>query len=251
MHADRRAYRGGHARRKLHSLRASRQKDASKLTDELLEALEFVDFACDALPPIRLATLPDTNKSDRVVVFVDAEGKQRKGSRPPSGHLGFVVYHPTHGTTHAAGRVPDAFVRLLDAIKLRQTYIGQFELLAAIAPFISLPAEWFQGRPVELWIDNSSAVAALVKGYSGKPDCARLVNMFHFAIARLGLASLWIDYVASESNPADVPSRAHELGADAAAQLAEFGRMVEMTVPDFATEDGRWLPLVDIARSVW
>ena len=85
--------------------------------------------------------------------------------------------------------MPDAFVRLLDAIKLRQTYIGQFELLAAIAPFISLPAEWFQGRPVELWIDNSSAVSALVKGYSGKPDCARLVNMFHFAIARLGLAS--------------------------------------------------------------
>ena len=30
----------------------SRQKDASKLTDELLEALEFVDFACDALPPV-------------------------------------------------------------------------------------------------------------------------------------------------------------------------------------------------------
>ena len=35
--------------------------------------------------------------------------------------------------------------------------------------------------------------------------------MFHFAVARIGFASLWIDYVASESNPADVPSRLHEM----------------------------------------
>ena len=70
-------------------------------------------------------------------------------------------------------------------------------------------------------------------------------------MARLGLASLWIDFVNSESNPADVPSRAHELTAGAAGELAEFGERVHMVVPDFADADGSWLPMVDIARSVW
>jgi hypothetical protein len=94
-------------------------------------------------------------------------------------------------------------------------------------------------------------MSALIKDYSGLPDCSRLVNMFHFAIARLGLASLWIDYVASESNPADVPSRAHELGERAANELAEFGRLVDLIIPAFASEDGEWLSFVEIARSVW
>jgi hypothetical protein len=193
-----------------------------------------------------------TRTEDRVVIFTDAEGKKRKGPRPPSGHLGFVVYHPEHGTVHAHAKAPDSLVGLLDACKQRQTYIGQFELAAAITPFISLPQEWFRGRPVELWIDNSGAMSALIGGYSGVPDCARIVNTFHFAIARLGLASLWIDFVNSESNPADVPSRAHEFSAaTAAAELAEFGDQVEMVIPEFATRDGQWRTLVDIARSVW
>ena len=79
---------------------------------------------------------------------------------------------------------------------------------------------------------------------------ARLVNMFHFSVARLGLSSLWIDFVNSESNPADIPSRAHEM-RDAEAQLAPFGRRVEMVVPEFATDHGTWMSMVDIARSVW
>ena len=229
----------------------SRLRAASDLTEELREALEFIEFACDAMPPLRLPLLPYSADERRVVVFVDAEGKQRKGTRAPTGHLGFVVYHPEHGTVYAHAPVPSSIVELLDRIKKRDQYIGQFELLAAITPFVSLPAEWFAGRPVELWIDNSSAMSALVKDYSGKPDCARLVNFFHFSIAKLGLASLWIDYVPSESNPADVPSRAHELGERASIELAEFGRLVAMKVPSIADESGAWLPLVEIAKSVW
>ena len=94
-------------------------------------------------------------------------------------------------------------------------------------------------------------MTALVKDYSGLPDCSRLVNTFHFAVAHLGLSSLWIDFVNSESNPADVPSRAHELGAQAQLELAPFGERISMVVPDFADTDGKWLSMVDIARSVW
>ena len=61
----------------------------------------------------------------------------------------------------------------------------------------------------------------------------------------------WIDYVPSESNPADVPSRAHELKGDERLKLLSLGTEVPMTIPTFATPDGRWLPMVDIAKSVW
>ena len=137
-------------------------------------------------------------------------------------------------------------------MKERKSYIGQFELAAAITPFLSLPPEWFQGYPVELWIDNAGAVGGLIKGYSGIPDCARIINLFHFAVAKLGLASLWIDYVPSESNPADVPSRLHEMSEDEARrELREFGELVEMVIPQFANENGEWLSSIEIARSVW
>ena len=149
-------------------------------------------------------------------------------------------------------RAPDDWVKLFDKIKKRDTYIGQYELAAALAAVTSVPAEWLRGRPVELWVDNSGAVGALVKGYSGVRDCARIVNMFHFAIARARISSLWIDYVPSESNPADVPSRLHEISeAEAKEALSEFGSVTEMTPPKLSDENGDWLSSIEIAKSVW
>ena len=118
--------------------------------------------------------------------------------------------------------------------------------------FLSLPPEWLAGRPVELWVDNSGAIGALVKGYSGVPDCARIVNLFHFATAKLGIHSLWVDYVPSESNPADVPSRAHEMSREEAEKaLSGFGTKVAMRVPTIADSNGEWLSSTKIAKSVW
>ena len=103
-----------------------------------------------------------------------------------------------------------------------------------------------------MWIDNSGAIGALVKGYSGVPDCARIVNMFHFAVAKLGITSLWIDYVPSESNPADIPSRLHEMSREEAIQeLRGLGEPIGMTLPAFADEKGDWLSSKAIATSVW
>ena len=104
---------------------------------------------------------------------------------------------------------------LLDEVRKRDTYIGQFEVIAAISAFLSFTPEFFKGRPVQLWIDNSGAIGCLIKGYSGtcKADCAKLVNAFHFVVATRGLASLYIDYVPTDSNVADVPSRWHEMSA--------------------------------------
>ena len=226
------------------------QRSRRDITNEIQESLDFIKLVCEKLPALEVPLLPDA--SEPVVTFTDASGKKRRGPRPPSGHVGFVVYHPVYGTVYAHKKVPMELVKLLDGIKQRDTYIGQFELIAAITPFVSLPPEWLHGRPVELWIDNSMAIGSLLRGYSGVPDCARIVNMFHFAIAKLGLASLWIDYVPSESNPADIPSRFDEMSeSQAASELAELGDPMQMVLPDFADADGAWLSPVDIAASVW
>ena len=66
------------------------------------------------------------------------------------------------------------------------------------------------------------------------------------------MESLWIDYVPSESNPADVPSRLHEMSEEEARrELREFGELVEMTIPQFADRNGEWLSSIEIAKSVW
>ena len=76
--------------------------------------------------------------------------------------------------------------------------------------------------------------------------------MFHFAAAIAGVQSLWIDYVPSESNPADIPSRLHEMSTSEAAEaLRDLGIPTQMVLPEFATPDGEWRSYVEIASSVW
>ena len=87
----------------------------------------------------------------------------------------------------------------------RRQQIGQLEILAALVPYLSVP-RLLAGREVLHWIDNTSAKAALVHGYSGVPDSARLVHAFH--AQNLGLqARVWLEWVPSKANPSDEPSR--------------------------------------------
>ena len=226
------------------------QRSTYAITQDIADSIDFIEFVCNSLPAYRIPLLP--SKLDPVVIFTDAEGKKRQGEVAPSGHLGFVVYHPVYGKRYAYAAAPSDWARLFDNLKKRDTYIGQYELGAAITPFLSLPPDWLHGRPVELWIDNSGAIGALIKGYSGVPDCARIVNLFHFATAKLGIASLWIDYVPSESNPADIPSRLHEMSdEEASIALADLGEPIEMVLPTLADSNGEWMSSTRIAKSVW
>ena len=56
------------------------------------------------------------------------------------------------------------------------------------------------------WIDNESAVYSLAKGYSGAADSARVVNLYHACVAQLGVTP-WLEYVGTDDNIADLPSR--------------------------------------------
>ena len=88
----------------------------------------------------------------------------------------------------------------------RRQYIGQLELLYAVAPYYSAP-EVFSGRQVLHFVDNTSACAALVKGYARAVDSGMIVGAFH--AYNVGLrAEVFFEYVRSKANIADLLTRA-------------------------------------------
>ena len=88
----------------------------------------------------------------------------------------------------------------------KKTYIGQLESLAAAFVLETLPADMLRGRSAVFWIDNLSAKYGLQKGYSRVEDSGRIINAFKIKQASLQLRA-WFEYVPSEQNVADLPSR--------------------------------------------
>ena len=95
--------------------------------------------------------------------------------------------------------------RFMQRFVHRKTYIGQLELLAAVAAYYSLP-DIVRGESVMHYVDNSSAVAALVKGYSQQPDSVHILHAMWALVASLACAP-WFKFVRSKANVADLPSR--------------------------------------------
>ncbi len=63
------------------------------------------------------------------------------------------------------------------------------------------------GRDAFWYIDNTVALSAVVKGSSSDPDLARAAAAIHLSMALSG-TRVWFEYIESESNWADEPSRA-------------------------------------------
>ena len=95
---------------------------------------------------------------------------------------------------------------VLAQLEDREQYITQLELLAAVAVYSSLDANDLRGRDVLHWIDNTGALGILAKTYSPDFDCARIVHAME--LMQLDLAFVpFFEYVRSEANIADLPSR--------------------------------------------
>ena len=105
--------------------------------------------------------------------------------------------------------------------------IGQLELLAAAAVYVSLPHSAFHEQDVVHYIDNSSALYGMTKGYSSIPDSLAIIRAFHAANLALR-ANVWFNYVATKANVADLPSR----GA-----LDEMASCLRKILPSFSLLD--------------
>ena len=78
-----------------------------------------------------------------------------------------------------------------------------------------------QGADVLWFIDNTSALSAMIKGSSGVPDSARMAMRASISLTALRCRA-WFEHVASAQNPSDVLSR--EAFADLAVQQLLLSR---------------------------
>jgi len=183
--------------------------------DEIWHTWQFFEALLPRLPPLHVPLEPPSVPS--LIVYTDAAFHLRRSRHPVSGScdsdlfsrlhggLGAVVFDPfTHRAYWAAGK-PDWELLLRVWPASRKTYIAQLETLAAISVYTTFP-KLFAGRRVQHWVDNTVALSALVHGYSGKPDLAQMVNIFHLQAAGLR-TPIYLEYVASKANIADLPSR--------------------------------------------
>ena len=200
-----------------------------------------------------------------VLVWTDARWEP---TLPAPAGVGFVVAFPRPGTAlstapslaalrdgydlvHGSAAVPPSF---MDGFVRRKQQIGQLELLAAIVPYLSLGARLTGVRCLH-YVDNTSAVAALAKGYSGAPDSGRLVHAFHATALGLG-CSTYFEYVRSEANVSDTPSRVDLSGQEWDCGVPGAG-LVSRPVPallpearDWADRACEWVLRAARARSV-
>ena len=162
---------------------------------------------------------------------------------------GLAALREYYDVVHSSALLPPS---LIASFRPRRQQIGQVELVGALVPYLSL-GERLRGRRVLHWIDNSSAVAAACKGYSGAPDSARIVHALHATLAGLGVRA-WFEYVRTDANVSDKPSREdlsatrYGLGECMGDSLREelVSEPVESVLPTAAQLDGAssyWLDL--------
>jgi hypothetical protein len=122
-----------------------------------------------------------------------------------------------------------AWLVRLFGVKLQ--YIGQLEAVAAAAAYWTCPAELRDSYPAH-FIDNQGALGAFVRAASTDAATAAVAHVT--ARRQLELdARVWFEYVASDANIADLPSRG-KWRAAARLLAARFGFPVvyrDMTLP--------------------
>jgi len=217
--------------------------EGDELSPGAQASLEFFDSLLAVLPAHEF----DVVRRETPPVLVWTDARWEVDDARPAG-VGFVVAVPKRGAPagveadsvaefarrfdvfHGSEEVSESFMR---GFVRRRQQIGQLELLAALVPYLSMPGV-FKGARVCHWIDNTSAVAALCKGYSGVPDSARIVHAFHATLAGLGCRA-WLEYVASKANVSDAPSRVDLAGVewDCGLQKSELrSRPVRARLPE-------------------
>ena len=98
--------------------------------------------------------------------------------------------------------VPYQFYRRWGEMK---TYISQLELLVVLVA-VAACAPYFRGARGMLFVDNTPALMALVKGTSSVASLDEIAHQFHLLNFVLG-ASHYYEYVESTANWADEISR--------------------------------------------
>ena len=212
-------------------------------TPAIQRAIRFIKEVIKTLP--RREILLEKPVRPSVLIWSDAAYARRA----KVGTGGFVALFPAEGPTqpeevYFAQDKTDP--KVMRKFHRREQYIGQLEICYAVTPYWTL-GEKLKGRQVIHFIDNTSACAALVKGYASCIDSGLLVNAFHAFNAGLR-ADVFFEYVRSAANIADLPSRLamNELWKVLEENgLAKNAKELEMRMPDFDDWTGPVRALVE------
>ncbi|CAE8595290.1 unnamed protein product [Polarella glacialis] len=170
--------------------------NSSCVSPVLHDALSYI-AAMTLFAPAR--NVPLDGKRKQIAAWSDAEYDPCQPSL--GGGVGYIVRYDG-ATIGAAARVPPDVIALLLP---RAQQIGQLE---ALVPLVALmnETELFKSSDVLWGIDNTSAEASLVRGYSTKSDTAAIVVATHLVAAYLDCRIFYF-HVDSASNPSDGLSR--------------------------------------------
>ena len=89
------------------------------------------------------------------------------------------------------------------------------------------------------WIDDTSVMSALTKGYSGAPDSAVMVHAFHAYNLALR-AQVWFEYVNTHANVSDRPSREGMSGGRYAFGIPGAAQLGSAVVPAVLPSRASW-----------
>jgi hypothetical protein len=188
-------------------------------------ALEFFRELVASRPVAELHIWPRSDPP--VVMLTDA---MQEGPRVG---IGFVASYPAldpseKGVVEFGGTlVPPGLVEAHAANGNPLRCISMCEALAVLAVVEGELGERLRGRCVWFFVDNTSALWGILKGYSQSAGIARVVFRFWARVAELG-ARVWMSWVPTKSNFADLPSRLEDLDDVRAATGAAW---VELRVP--------------------
>ena len=129
-------------------------------------------------------------------------------------------------------------MKIIDALNLRSTQIIPLELIAAAGLLHSFCNE-ARGEEIIFFIGNQSVCGVLTKGVSESRDLQHLSTAWHIMCAQLR-CRVWIEWVPSKSNPADILSR-HHRSEDEIIRIfdPEDYYYKEMVIPEWA-DQGRY-----------
>jgi hypothetical protein len=166
------------------------------LGPHLRPALVFLRACITSMPPRSLPLAPPAEP--HTIMYTDAMYEPGKPVR-----VGGVIFSPRR-------RRPLGFTAIIPEHVVqswlpKQQQIGQAE---AFAPLVALCAwpELFRDICLLHFVDNTSALACFLKGYSSKQDTAAIVGIMHLWLCHLRCCAWW-EHVPSHLNCSDGLSR--------------------------------------------
>lgn len=154
-----------------------------------------------------------------------------------------------HGQPLAGyGTVPDSLVALFEE---RRNQIQAGELLGALSAIYTC-AERLRGLRVIHFVDNQGALASLISGSSIARDLLAIASVFQILVVAMGIR-LWLEFVESDANVADGPSRLLAAWAGSTLCRSIGAKVIRAKIPVLDNLcDAPWQPLAafPVARSL-